>query len=331
MTRWKKILLGVLGIVVVAIVVALIIAWLGWVSLPLRALDAAHPPVPRHLAIAHRGASYWAPEETQPAFELARELGADYLEMDIQRTKDLALVAMHDDTPERTTNVAEVFPGREKQTISEFTLAELKQLDAGYWFNCKYPGRARTSFENKQILTLAEVLEIAGAKGRRCPVYTETKSADRYPGVERDLVALLKEKGWLETGEDGLPPVIFQSFHSESLVKLKELAPSVPRIYLVESEVLKKEGGWGPMLDRAAQIGAGIGPAGTLCWPWHVGSAHRHGLVVHAYTLDETWQFRLMALFGVDGCFTNRCDSLLGYYGKPPAKAAKEVLDAIGY
>ncbi len=327
MARWKKILLGVLN----ALVLAILIAWLGWVALPLCALDAANPPVPRQLVIAHRGASYWAPEETQPSYELARDLGADYLEMDVHRTKDGVVVAMHDDTPERTTNAAEIFPGREKQDLSEFTLAELKQLDAGSWFNRKFPDRARKGYVGQKILTLAEILDIAGAKGGKHPVYIETKSPDHYPGVEKGLVAVLRDKGWLEDGGGGLPPVIFQSFHSDSLVKLGELAPKVPRIYLVESEVLKKEGGWGPMLDRAVQIGAGIGPAGTLCWPWHVGSAHRHGLIVHAYTLDERWQFRLMTWFGVDGCFTNRCDALMDYHGKPPAKTANEILGGLGY
>ena len=327
MTRWKKTLLGVMGVLVLAVSAG----WLGWVALPLRALDAAHPPVPRHLVIAHRGASYWAPEETMPAYQLARDLGADYLEMDIQRTKDGALVAIHDDSPERTTNVAEVFPDRKKQFISQFTLAELKQLDAGSWFNRKFPERARKGYAGLKILTLAEILDIAGANGKKHPVYIETKSADHYPGVEKDMVALLREKGWLEADSGALPIVIFQSFHADSLVKLGELAPKVPRVYLIVPEVLDKEGGWRPMLDRAAHIGAGIGPAGTLCWPWQVGSAHRHGLVVHAFTLDEPWQFRLMTWFGVDGCFTNRCDALMDYYGKPPAKAAAEILAGLGY
>ena len=327
MSRWKKVLLCVLGMLALTVLVA----WLGWVVLPLRALDMAHPVVPRHLVIAHRGASYLAPEETMAAYQLARDLGADYLEMDIQRTKDGALVAIHDDTPARTTNIAEVFPGREKQNISEFTLAELKQLDAGSWFNRKFPERARKGYAGLKILTLAEVLDIAAAKGEKHPVYIETKSADRYPGVEKELVDLLKSHGWLD-GESGpLPKVVFQSFYSESLVKLGELAPKVPRVYLLVPEVLEKEGGWGPMLDRATKIGVGIGPAGTLCWPWHVGSAHRHGLVAHAFTVDENWQFRLMNWFGVDGCFTNRCDALMEYYGRPPAKTADEILAGLGY
>ena len=327
MKRWKMVLLGV----VVAAAAGLVTAWLVWFALPLRALNAAHPVTPRALVIAHRGASYWAPEESRSAYELARDLGADYLEMDIQRTKDGALVAIHDDTPERTTNVAEVFPGRQKQGIGEFTLAELKQLDAGSWFNRKYPDRARNAYSGMKLMTLEEVLDIAAEKPGKCPVYIETKSADRYPGVEKDLVGVLRKKGWLDTSSGELPKVIFQSFYVESLERLAELAPAVPRVYLLVPQVLDKEGGWRPMLERAAKVGADIGPAGTLCWPWNVGSAHRRGLVVHAFTLDAPWQFRLMTWFGVDGCFTNRCDALMTYYGKPPAKTAGEVLAALGY
>ena len=75
---------------------------------------AGESGIPCGAVIAHRGASYHAPEETAPAYILARDLGADYIEMDIQRASDGALVAFHDDTLERTTDVARVFPGREK-------------------------------------------------------------------------------------------------------------------------------------------------------------------------------------------------------------------------
>jgi glycerophosphoryl diester phosphodiesterase len=327
MSRWKKILLGVLG----GATAVIFFGWLGWVAMPLRNFEASRPVVPRQLVIAHRAASYLAPEETAPAYLLAREVGPDYLEIDAQRTKDGVLVAFHDDGPARTTNVAQVFPGRERQTISEFTLAELKQLDAGSWFNRKYPERARKGYAGARILTVSEVLDIAGANGKKYPVYIETKSPERHPGFEKDLVDLLQARGWLDAEGGGLPKVIFQSFYSESLVRLGELAPEVPRIYLILPEVLEKEGGWGKMLDRAAKIGTGIGPVGTLCWPWLVGSAHRRGLVVHAFTVDETWQFRMMTWFGVDGCFTNRCDALMQYYGKPPAKTAQEILAGLGY
>ncbi|RMN94095.1 Glycerophosphoryl diester phosphodiesterase [Pseudomonas cannabina] len=139
--------------------------------------------LPWPAAIAHRGASFDAPEETIPAYTLARDLGADYLEMDIQRTKDGVLIALHDDVLERTTNIAQVFPTRVKDPVSSFTLAELKQLDAGSWFNKAYPDRARDSYAGLQILTLDEVIDIAEGGANKPGLYIETKVPNKIPGV----------------------------------------------------------------------------------------------------------------------------------------------------
>ncbi len=327
MKKWKKWLLGCVAVLVVIFVCL----WLCWVVLPLRALRAHDPIVPRHLVIAHRAASYLAPEETTPAYLLAKELGADYLEIDAQRTKDGVLVAFHDDTPKRTTNVAAVFPGREKQTISEFTLAELKQLDAGSWFNREYPDRARPQYAGVKILTVAEVLDIAGEDGKKYPVYIETKSPERHPGFEKELSDLLRARGWLDWEKGALPGVIFQSFYSGSLEKLKEHAPEAPRVYLIVPETIKVEGGWDKLLDTAARLGNGIGPVGYMCWPWKVGDAHRRGLVVHPFTLNEAWMFRTITFFGADGFFTDKCHVLAEYYGRKPAKSPDEILAAHGY
>ncbi|KEZ67238.1 glycerophosphodiester phosphodiesterase, partial [Pseudomonas syringae pv. syringae FF5] len=147
--------------------------------------------LPWPAVIAHRGASFDAPEETIPAYTLARDLGADYLEMDIQRTKDGVLIALHDDVLERTTNIAQVFPTRVKDPVSTFTLAELKQLDAGSWFNKAYPDRARDSYNGLQILTLDEVIDIAEGGANKPGLYIETKVPNKFPGVEADLKKLL--------------------------------------------------------------------------------------------------------------------------------------------
>src|SRR5262245_1854174 len=108
----------------------------------------------KKILIAHRGASAYAPEHTIEAYRLAIEQGADFVEQDLQVTKDGALVCLHDLTLERTTNVKEVFPDRSRMDVSEdqpqgsqpmkhwyvadFTLAEIKQLDAGSWFSPKF-------------------------------------------------------------------------------------------------------------------------------------------------------------------------------------------------
>jgi len=128
----------------------------------------------RPAIIAHRGASFFAPEETAPAYLLAREMDVDYLELDLQRTKDGVLIAVHDDDLRRTTNIAEVFPSREMDTVDKFTFAELQSLDAGSWFNIRFPGRARTSFKNVRILRLEDVMNIAKGGLHTPGLYIET-------------------------------------------------------------------------------------------------------------------------------------------------------------
>ena len=113
------------------------------------------------IVIAHRGSTYWAPEETEPAFLWARNIGADYLELDVQLTKDSILIAFHDNDLSRTTNVSEVFPERIKSEINQFTLKELRSLDVGTWFNIINPDRAKESFIDLKIMTLKDVVMIA--------------------------------------------------------------------------------------------------------------------------------------------------------------------------
>lgn len=117
--------------------------------------------VKKDIVIAHRGSTYWTPEEREPAYRWARNIGADYLELDIQLTKDNQLVAFHDDDLKRTTNIEEVFPDRVNATINDFTLLELRQLDAGSWFNKANPKQAKKKFQNLKILTLQDVIRIA--------------------------------------------------------------------------------------------------------------------------------------------------------------------------
>ena len=121
--------------------------------------------VKKDIVIAHRGSTFWTPEETEPAYRWARNIGADYLELDIQLTKDNKLVAFHDDDLKRTTNIEEIFPNRTDETINDFTLIELRELDAGTWFNKANPNQAKESFKNLKVLTLEDVIMIA--KGYR--------------------------------------------------------------------------------------------------------------------------------------------------------------------
>lgn len=209
---------------------------------PGRAL-AAKIGVPWPAVIAHRGASFDAPEETVPAYTLARELGADYLEMDIQRTKDGVLIALHDNTLERTTNIAEVYPQRTKDPLNTFTLEEIKRLDAGSWFNTAHPDRARASYAGLKILTLDEVMDIAEGGKNKPGLYIETKVPSQFPGIEEDLKNKLEQRGWLTerpAAEKGyvnvanMPGrVMLQTFEKPSLELLQKSMPDTPKVLLL--------------------------------------------------------------------------------------------------
>jgi len=312
---------------------------------------AAKVGVPRPAIIAHRGASFFAPEETAPAYLLAREMGVDYLELDLQRTKDGILVALHDDDLRRTTNIAEVFPERETDTVDKFTFAELQSLDAGSWFNVKYEDRARASFKNIRILRLEDVMNIAEGGFYKPGLYIETKSAHRFPGIEKQLVELLTAHGWMSPQrERARPPVrlIFQSFEPDSLAFLKELAPQIPKVLLIDETMMRKDG-WEALLTRAKQLAVGIGTWGytwsrdpgwstkvapnryIMTWPWYSGQAHRAGLLVHAWTVDDRWEMWMVSLFGADGIFTNRPDLALRFYAKSASLDLKPIWERIGY
>lgn len=285
---------------------------------------AAQLHLPHPAVIAHRGLSFWAPEETRAAYLLARAIGADYLEADVQRTRDGVLIALHDETLERTTDVAQVFPERRGQGPAEFTWAELQRLDAGSWWNAAHPDRARPSYVGLRILRLEELLELAagpaaptGSAPATPGLYLETKDPDKYPGYERELVALLQARGLLAPA-GGPPPVLFQSFDQGSLARLRELAPAVPRVLLVEHKgrAGHERPAWDVLLGQARGLAAGLGPSGYEGMPWHTGPAHRAGLIVHHYTINQEWQLRLLRQLGSDGVFTDTADLALEVLGR---------------
>ena len=206
---------------------------------------AASEGIPHPAVIAHRGASFDAPESTAASYKLARDLGADYLEMDLQRSKDGVLFALHDDNLQRTTDVATKFPERKDSPANAFTMAELKTLDAGSWYNAKYPDRARPSYVGLKILTLDEIIDIAQANPKHKPgLYIETKEPKLFPGIEHDLKEKLQARGWLipagakpaknvaSVGESN-GKVILQTFEKSSLEMLQKEMPQVPKILLL--------------------------------------------------------------------------------------------------
>jgi glycerophosphoryl diester phosphodiesterase len=122
---------------------------------------------------AHRGASAVAPENTLAAVVQAVADRADYVECDVRQTKDGVLVLLHDRGLARTTNAESAFPGRAPWRVRDFTLAEVRRLDAGSWKDRSYAG--------ERVPTLAAVLrELSGSASG---VFVEVKEPGRYGGV----------------------------------------------------------------------------------------------------------------------------------------------------
>ena len=106
-----------------------------------------------HAVIAHRGSTFWTPEETEAAYRWARNIGADYLEVDIQRSKDGVLLALHDMDLKRTTDCEEIFSNDSLFHAGNYSYQELMKLDAGSWFNLAKPMQKRASFsKNAKIV-----------------------------------------------------------------------------------------------------------------------------------------------------------------------------------
>src|SRR5262245_12718344 len=235
--------------------------------------------------IAHRGASAYAPEHTLESYRLAIEQGADYVEQDLQVTKDGILVCLHDLTLERTTNVEEEYPTRFVQEgserhwyVSDFTLAEIKRLDAGFWFDRKYKGA--------RVPTWQEAIELVRG---RAGLYPETKAPEVYGSRGFDMERLLVEslrKNVLDVQPlKAQTPIVIQSFSAASLKRLKwEFQVQVPLVLLVEDKdknVLSLSS-----LQEIRRFASGIGPAKEIIDlnPGIVLEAHSTGLTVTPYT-----------------------------------------------
>ena len=177
------------------------------------------------LDFAHRGASHDAPQNTLAAFRLAREMGADGLELDVQVSKDGEAVVIHDFTVDETTDGS--------GWVRDMTLGQLKDLDAGSWFG--------PAFAGERIPTLAEVFS---AIGERLLVNVELKTTGmRDQGLERTVLALIERHRM----EDH---VLISSFNPFALRRCKRLAPRVRAGLLVAPDL--------PLSLRRGWLAAGI-------------------------------------------------------------------------
>lgn len=314
--------------------------------------------IPYPAIMAHRGLSFYAPEETLPAYLLALEIGEDlYLEADIQRTKDGVLVCFHDDDLKRTTNIQEIFPDKINAGIGDLTYKELLELDLGSWFNKKFPERARETFIGLKIFTLEELANLAKTKPT-IGLYLETKSPERYPGIEKELVLLLYKTGWIDkeqlnpelleeiknnphyqniipftTKTNEYAKVIFQSFEIESLKLLQKYAPGVPRVFLIDEKMEKKFGGYNKLIEMAKSVDAHLGPSGYMAYPWNLSRSLDQNILTHHYTINEKYQMWIIHFLGSAGIFTDKANIALEFYFPKKYKKIKieELFKKINY
>jgi glycerophosphoryl diester phosphodiesterase len=228
--------------------------------------------------IAHRGASGHSPENTLAAFERAVQLGAGFIETDLHLTRDAQFVAIHDATLERTTN------GR--GAVRDFTLAELRRLDAGMWFDREYMGQ--------RIPTLDEVLEFA--RKNDVIFYLEVKY-DAAWGMHHSLVAALQK------AENAARTIVI-SFDQTTLAALRRVDASVMMGLLADEP--------GPdYVKDALELGARqMCPQVSLITPDLVQRAHGADLQVATWTVNDAEAMRRVIAAGVDGIMTNFPDRL---------------------
>ena len=232
------------------------------------------------LNIAHRGASGSFPENTLAAFRAAIEAGAEMCELDVQLTRDGAMVVIHDDTVVRTTDGI--------GAVATMTLAEIKRLDAGAKFDDRFAG--------ERIPTLEEVFDLVEG---RCALNIEIKSE----GLETGVSELIRAR-------QAFGSTLVSSFDWAVLARIRHIAPEI-RVGLLASR-------WPARLIGAAteMKAAAINPRVDIITEDLCIAAHGREISVYAWTVDEPAEMRRLIAYGVDGIMTNwpgRLREVLGH------------------
>lgn len=229
------------------------------------------------LIIGHRGYKHLYPENTIEAFEKAVDAGCRVIELDVMFSKDREVVVIHDENLDRTTNG--------KGAVSDLTLSELKNLDAGSWFNEK--------FLKCKIPTLSEVFESVGSKTLvnveiKPECYEENSSLETIEKKVLRLIGSLNMNG----------RVIISSFNGKIIRRIKELNPSIETAFIFE-EVPDD-------LDEIVETGifsVHIGQKSVK--KEFVERMHEKGLKVFVWTVNSVDVFNELVGNGVDGIFTD--------------------------
>lgn len=300
--------------------------------------------VPQFLDIAHRGASGYVPEHSRASTVMAHAMGADYIEQDIQLTRDGVPVILHDEVLDNTTDVSQVFPKKHRADghyyVVDLSLDEVKQLSITPRHKDServYPGRFAGAGIRFPIQTLEEQLmlihELNRTRQKNTGIYVEIKSPRWYRQQGYDptaaTMAVLADKGYHETMAT---PVYIQSFDPEVLRRLKrEFNWEQPLVQLIGdndwgmSEVDYSSMRTSAGLEAVKSYAEGVGlwlnhvlktvKEGQPKWSPVLKTANKKGLDVHVYTLraddlpkgvESHSQLRQwLKNAGVEGAFTD--------------------------
>ena len=273
-------------------------------------------PLTAQTVIAHRGASAYLPEHTFLAWDRAVEMGADYIEQDLQMTSDGVLVVLHDGTLERTARgpTADC-----TGPVITKTLAQLRRCEVSSWkveqlreLGERAGATALEAMPPQRIPTLEEVFERYGTDGS-VRYYIETKNPEEAPGMEAELVRLLRAHG-LYPASRADRTVLVQSFSGASLQGLARVAPELPLVQLGTAGVGQRDPD--QAMAEVAAYAIGWGPSHRAITPERLAAAHAHGLVVHPYTVNDASRMRELLDAGVDGMFTDLPELLLELVGR---------------
>jgi glycerophosphoryl diester phosphodiesterase len=256
-----------------------------------RAGDATQWPT----VVAHRGASAYAPENTLASIDKAARLGFQWVENDVQRTKDGELVVLHDASLARTTDVKKVYPHRAPWKVKDFTAAEIARLDAGSWFGPRYAGT--------RVPTLKQYMNRVSHNHQK--LVLEIKNPELYPGIERQTLKVLSNEGWLDP--DHLRNrLVVQSFSEHSVRTVHELRPGITTAFLGKPSVarLHEYARFADLInpDHASLSAAYVSAVHSFVGP------HNRPMEVFTWTIDDASTARRLAGYGVDGVITNKPD-----------------------
>jgi glycerophosphoryl diester phosphodiesterase len=242
------------------------------------------PEYRRPQIIAHRGGRKWAPENTLEAFKRSLEAGFDGIELDIQRCATGELLVFHDDELSRTTNGV----GR----ISDFSLDELRSLDAGSWFSPEFSGIS--------MPLLSEVLQLIDG---RLTLHIEIKNAPfPFSGIEEELLSIL-------AGYKHPEKIVISSFDHYCLSKISKL--SVERRYKLAflAEAILVD-----VAEYAKKLSASFyHPSTHVATATLVNEAHAAGLGVNVWTANTTFDWERLLKLGVDGIITDDPQGLAAF------------------